>query len=57
MLIFISVSCGYDSSIGENVDRIYEKDSAFTYYTAVIYGVKHTPQALSEKIIVRPYII
>ncbi len=50
------VSYGYDDTIDKDVDRIYKSDSDYTYFTAVIYGVERTKEALSGKIIVRPYI-
>ncbi len=52
------VSYGYDEKIKANVDRVFatDNDNDLTYFTAVIYGVTHTPERLSEKIIVRPYI-
>lgn len=54
---FVSgVSYGYDEEIGAKVDRVFATDNDLTYFTAVIFGVTHTPERLSEKIIVRPYI-
>ncbi len=51
------VSYGIDPDTDKKVDRIYDIDSVLTYFTAVIYGIKETPEAYSENIIVRPYIV
>ena len=50
------VSYGYDSVAEKNVDRIYDMDQTFTYFTAAVYGISPSKENYEENIIVRPYI-
>ncbi len=50
------VNYGYDANSGKDVDRIFDTDSTFTYFTAVVYGITASKENYEENIVVRPYI-